>query len=353
MKKIVITGGHHNSALVVAEELRRRGVEVIWIGHRQAAAGDTNDSAEYREVTAAGFPFVILEAGKLSFDGGVANLIRLPAGFIHAYYLVQKQHPDAILSFGGYLGASVAAAAWVQGIPVYLHEQTVVSGKANRFASHFARRVYLTWESSRVYFPREKSLVVGLPIRTGFLKKHVAPRRKYPRLLILCGKQGSHVINTFIYNNLTKLLESYDIVHQTGTSSVTGDWERAQKLKRQLPRELAVRYHPAGYIGEAEIAATLATADMVIGRSGAHTTYELGLLGKRSVLIPFLATTREEQLQNAKYLAEKGIAVILNQSDLTMHNFRLALTAASKLSPSPLPLRSDAASRLVSDLLGG
>ena len=353
MKKIVITGGHHNSALVVAKELRRRGVEVIWIGHRQAAAGDTNDSAEYREVTAAGFPFVVLEAGKLSLDGGVGNIIRLPMGLLRAYYLLRKYGPEAVLSFGGYLGASVAAAAWLQGIPVYLHEQTVVSGKANQFAARFARRIYLTWESSRVYFPREKSLVVGLPIRAGFLKKHTIPHRKYPRLLVLCGKQGSHVINTFIFSNISELLKDYDVVHQTGTSSATGDWDKAQKIKLQLPRELALRYHPAGYIGEAEIAATLATADLTVGRSGAHVTYELGLLGKRAVLIPFVATTGGEQLQNAKYLASKGIAVILNQNDLTMRNFRAALSKAFKLSPRPLPLTSDGSSRLVRDLLGG
>ena len=343
MKKIVITGGHHNSALVVAEELRRRGVEVVWIGQRQAAVGDTSNSAEYREVTAAGFPFLELSSSKLSHYG---------AGFFRAWELIKTLHPDAALSFGGYLGAVVAVAAWARHIPVYLHEQTIIAGKANVFAARFARRIYLTWPASQAFFPRGKSLVVGMPMRPSFLGKVAKASSTRPRLFVLGGKQGSHVINEFFFNHLAALLAEYDVVHQTGTSSATGDYARALALKKSLPAVLTRHYHPHDYLGEKEIAQAMQQASVVVGRSGAHTVYELGVLGVRAVLIPYHFTNGVEQEKNAAYLVQAGNAVILSQNTLSLVSLSASLSAVLRLSPHPLPLPTDATTRLVADLLG-
>jgi UDP-N-acetylglucosamine--N-acetylmuramyl-(pentapeptide) pyrophosphoryl-undecaprenol N-acetylglucosamine transferase len=155
MSTIVITGGHHNSALVVAQEFKAYGWKVVWIGHRYSARGDTHDSAEYTEVIASKIPFHDLVAGKLTAN--LRELIRFPQGIYRAYAILRRAKPSAILSFGGYLGGTVALAGKILGIPIYLHEQTVTAGRANKLIGKLARTVYLTWPESAKYFAQSKS----------------------------------------------------------------------------------------------------------------------------------------------------------------------------------------------------
>lgn len=353
-KKIIITGGHHNSALVVAKDLIKRGVEVEWIGHRHATRHDTNDSAEYIEVKATGIKFHNLEAGKWGAGAKLASLWEIPMGVLRARKILQATRPDAVLSFGSYLGASTALSALTQSIPVYLHEQTVVGGKANIFAANFARRVFLTWESSFSSFPREKSLLVGLPLRDSILspKKLKLFNNSHPTILILGGKQGASSINHKIFPHLQELLQDYNLIHQTGTSSVTGDYEKATSLASSLPPNLAGKYIVRGYIKENEIGNILNSVDLYVGRSGAHTTYELGILGKNSILIPFVYTHKKEQLQNARTLEKAGLASILPQSDLSYPNLvKMIKQRLSHKTLSPLDLPRDASSKILDSVL--
>lgn len=347
---LIITGGHHNSALVVAKALRDTGAQVSWLGHRQAARGDQHDSAEYTEVTAAAIPFYNLKAGKLD---SVKNFSQIPFGLFEAKRLLKKLSPTAIFSFGSYLGLTVALAAKLRDIPVFLHEQTVVSGKANRFAASFAKRIYLTWASSRQYFPATKSLLVGLPLRASLLKAKKQKLFTRPRktLLLLGGKQGSHLLNQLIFEHLRELLSSYNLIHQTGTSSTTGDYQKALALKDSLPAELAGSYRPEGYIGENEIGHLLKSCDLYLGRSGAHVSYELGVLGINSVLIPFPHTNLKEQVKNARYLVSYGLATLLPQKELSYHNLQSAIRQRLPKQVKPLPLPRDATANIINDLL--
>lgn len=351
--KIVITGGHHNSALVVAKKIMSMGHQVEWIGHRRASAGDTNDSAEYIEVTEAGIPFHDLIAGKTSMNP--RTLARIPLGFYRASRMLGRIRPDAVLSFGGYLGLAASVAGAARGIPLFVHEQTMITGKANKAAAFLARRVYLTWEDSLRYYSHTAARVVGLPLRAGFIsarKKEKLFSGTHPTVFILCGKQGSTTVNKIIFAHIHELLTSYNVIHQTGTSSATGDYEHAQALKESLPDHLSGKYLPHGYIGEKDIARYMLSSDLVIGRSGAHVTYELGLLGKKSILIPFLATHGREQLLNARFLEKAGIARILPQSALSYPALKREMQISLRQAePSPLDLPTDAAETLAADLL--
>lgn len=353
MPSIVITGGHHNSALVVAKELRAQKVQVKWIGHRHTTKGDLNDSAEYLEVKASGFPFYELKAGKLDFQ--VRNLLTIPLGLYRSWRYLKQLKPVAVLSFGGYLGLAVSLSARLMGIPVYLHEQTLVAGKANHLTARFARRVYLTWQQSETYFPSAKTKVVGLPLRDSIL--HAKPKKLFtnnrPTILVLCGKQGSHVINQSIFSALPLLLRTYNVVHQTGMSSLTKDYEKALALRNSLRPAQASAYLPISYIGEAEIGSYLASADLLVGRSGAHTAYELGVLGRKSLLIPYMHTTGREQYKQAKLLEASGYAKILPQSQLSVNTLLAGLAQVERMTlpPTKLPLPLNASRLLVDDLL--
>jgi UDP-N-acetylglucosamine--N-acetylmuramyl-(pentapeptide) pyrophosphoryl-undecaprenol N-acetylglucosamine transferase len=350
MQRIAITGGHHNSALVVAEELRRRGVEVIWLGHRHASRRDPADSAEYLEVKAAGFPFYDIPAGRGTAN--FAELLRIPGGILAVRRILTKHRVEALLTFGSYLGLAGAIAAATLRLSVYVHEQTVVMGRANRLAARVAEHLFLTWESSRRELPGGvPSTVVGLPVRPAFL--HARVERLFPNelptLLILGGKQGSHIINQVVFRALPELLQEYNIIHQTGLSAETGDYQQALALQAELTGE----YHPAGYIEGQYLAQAMKNAALVIGRSGAHTTYELALLGTRALLIPYLHTHKYEQHRHAELLAAIGQARILPEHDLSVPHLLAGIAEAQKLVPSrTLTVPRDAASRLVDHILG-
>ncbi len=248
MSTFVITGGHHNSALVVAKELKSKGHKVVWIGHRYSSRGDTVDSAEYIEVTASGIVFHDLVAGKLLLN--LKELLRFPLGLARSLELLKAIAPRAIISFGGYLGGTVALSAKVLNIPIFLHEQTVTAGRANKLIGKLSKRIYLTWAESAKFFDKKKIEVVGLPLRDSIVSgssKQLFTRRK-PTLLVMGGKQGAHAINHFIFTHLPELLKDFNLIHQTGTSSLTGDYEKALAYQNELG-SLSDCYLPLGYIG--------------------------------------------------------------------------------------------------------
>lgn len=354
MPTIVITGGHHNSALVVAQELVKRGVKVIWFGHRRASRGDQHDSAEYLEVKASDIPFHDLQAGKIDSTPTFSEIANIPLGFFRAAKLLKQVRPTAILSFGGYLGATTALPAACMGIPVYLHEQTVVSGRANRFAALLARHIFLTWDSSRRYFPRRKSSVVGLPLRPSLLSAHATKLfpNSSPTILVMGGKQGSHVINTHIFSALPDLLPDYNLIHQTGTNSTTNDYEEALNLKNSLSPEKSSRYFPVGYLGQADIGKYLASADLYLGRAGAHVAYELLFFRRRSLLIPFPHTPNQEQLKQARLLESQKLALILPQSQLSHATLLTHIRRALELPRAhPFPVPTTASLSIIEHIL--
>lgn len=350
MSTILITGGHHNSALVVAKELLSRGHQVAWVGHRQSSRGDTKDSAEYKEVKLAKIPFTNLVAGRLSFAW--RELLLLPLGVFNANSAISKIKPDAILSFGGYLGAAVSVAGALRGIPIFLHEQTVTAGRANKLTARFAQVVYLTWKKSAKHFPGGKTKFVGLPLRSKILnppKKSLFTRRK-PLLLIMGGKQGAHVINQFVFANLHSLLQDFNLVHQTGFTSQTNDYQTATGLKANLG-SLADCYLPYGYLEEESLAPILGSATFYFGRSGAHICYELGVLGLPSLLVPLMSTHDQEQKKNADILVEGKLALVLPESALTHRQFATSYARLRQLKGTPLSLPQNASQSLVDDLL--
>lgn len=350
MHKIIITGGHHNSALVVAQELIRRGHKVIWIGHRHSSRGDTKDSAEYLEVTTSRIPFYDLVAGRLI--PSLTEMLRFPVGVYVACKIIQKEKPIAILSFGGYLGGTVALAGKFCGVKIYLHEQTVTAGRANKFIGHLAKKVYLTWKESAKYFSISKTTVLGLPLREGILnspKKSLFSRQK-PAILVMGGKQGAHAINQFIFDNLRDILPHFNLVHQTGTSSVTQDYEKSLALQESLG-SLGDSYLPLGYITQNEIGSYLHNVDFYFGRSGAHICYELGVIGLKSILVPLMSTHDHEQLKNAQILVNAKQGVVLPQSSLKLETFLTTLAKLKNASPVALNLNVDATKLLIDHLL--
>ncbi len=329
---IVFTGGHHNSALVLAQALKKEGYQIAWIGHKFAAGGDKNVSAEYQEVTRNQIPFYELKTGKFYRQLNPLTHLKTLFGFLQAFFYLLSIRPKLIVSFGGYLAVPVIISGWFLRIKSVTHEQTVVAGWANRAITPFVDKIFLTHASSLASFPKRKSLVVGLPLRPELFDPKFKQDFSPPLLYISCGKQGSHLINSALFPIVTELVKRFNIVHQTGANSENRDLERARRLKDSLG-EHSDRYHYAAYFFASQAATYLQSAKVVISRAGAHLTYELSLLQKKTVFIPISWVSHNEQLLNAQTASGLTPTVILEEKDLTPQTLLEAINRVETMKP--------------------
>lgn len=320
--RIVITGGHHSSALPVIPELKKScpNVEIFWFGHKRSSLGDRNSTLEFSEITSLGIPFFDLKAGKVYKTFNIWRLLKVPFGFFQALFWLIKIRPDVILSFGGYLAVPVVLAGWILCIPSVTHEQTVVAGYANKVISFFAKKICLGWRESEKYFPKNKVVYSGVPLRRSIFEirsDNINPQNYLPTVYITAGKTGSHIINEVIKDALPELLSIVNLVHQCGDHSKYKDYEHLQQVYEPISKLTEGKYFLRKFVLDEDIGEVLHKADVVIARSGAHTVTELLALEKPSILIPIPWVSHNEQMENARILKKYGLAEILDEQFLS------------------------------------
>ena len=189
-----------------------------------------------------------------------------------------------IFSTGGFVSIPVILAAWLGRKKIYLHEQTSRAGLANRIGALFAERVFITFESSRDFFPSQKVVVSGYPLRrecrdqkircTLFKGVELKTVRR-PILFVTGGGNGSRLLNEKVREALPQLSKKYFVVHQVG-KKFEGEY-------RPLNGEF---YLSLGLIEEG-IPDLYKMASVVLSRAGAGVVCELIALGKRSIFVPW------------------------------------------------------------------
>lgn len=317
-KTIVImaggTGGHIMPGLAVADELRRRGWRVVWMGHP--------DGMEARLVPAKGYEMAWLRFGALRGKGLLRKLLlpfNLLSGFVQAWRRLAEIRPDVVLGMGGFISFPGGMMAVLRGIPLVLHEQNSIAGLANRVLASVADRV-LTG------FPHvlRKGIWVGNPVRpeiaalpepTLRYDGHDLERDGRLHLLVIGGSLGAQALNETVPQALALLPEAErpEVVHQSG--------EKHVEALRAAYAAAGVKGHVVAFIED--MAGAYAWADLVICRAGALTIAELACAGVASVLVPFPHAVDDHQTANARFLSEAGAAILLPQVELTPE--RLAL----------------------------
>jgi UDP-N-acetylglucosamine--N-acetylmuramyl-(pentapeptide) pyrophosphoryl-undecaprenol N-acetylglucosamine transferase len=236
----------------------------------------------------------------------------LPSGFREAYQILNRIKPDVVLGFGGYLFLPVALSAYFLKIPIVIHEQTLEAGFTNKFVAKFAKKICVSWKSSADYFPKEKVVLTGNPLREEILnaKNARSTKKETPTVYVTGGSAGAHALNLLLEESLDKLLEKCVIIHQTGGSEVYQDFERLEKRENE-------RYECKKFLTAREVAEIMNKADLVVGRAGINTVTELIYLQKPSFLIPLPAGQKNEQLNNAKFIKDLGLGEFIEQNLLT------------------------------------
>jgi len=316
MKKILITGGHLTPALALIDRLKtdKRGqIDLIFVGRKYAADGDIDHSLEYQEVSKRQIKFYNLTTGRFTriFDLRIFfNLVKIPIGLFQALKILHKEKPDLIFSFGGYLAFPICFAGWLMKIKVNSHEQTIIPGTANRVIGYFAEKVFVAFPQSKSYFSQKKTIYSGNPLRqdiTRVIKKPFDIKRDKPVIYITGGSIGSHSINICIKEILDQLTEKYIVIHQTGGTKKFSDFAALSKLKN--PNYFVVKHFPHDEIGY-----ILSQTDILVGRSGANTFFEVIRLKIPSIFIPLPWSANGEQQAHALIIKNAGAGEIFDQN---------------------------------------
>lgn len=330
------TGGHLMPALVLGRALARAGHAPMLVTEGREVERELlqRESREFEEVDLVG--------GRPSRLGLPLWLLRTTLG---ARSMLAQRHVDAVVSTGGRPSVPVALAARSLGKPVFLLEQNAVTGRANRWLTPFARRIYLGLPGSP---PCDRALVTGTPLRPELYRIDRAAARSalglqegVPTVLVTGGSQGAEFLNQVVPRALGTLGLPVQVLHLTGVGRdepVRRSYaERAEAGLTAVVRPMAM-----------DMDRMLGAADLVVCRGGGTTVAELMAAGRPAVIVPYPHHKDRQQLRNAEVLARAGAAVVLEQAhadaevlarvvgDLVRDRDRLAAMgeAARRLRPS-------------------
>lgn len=311
------SGGHVMPGLAVVESIRRlRGdSDVWWIG----AVGGIEEGL----VRSARLPYAAIHAGKLNrFVSAktARDLAVTPIGCAEALAVVRRLRPDVVLTVGGYVAVPAGIAAWATGVPLIVHQQDVVPNLANRLLAPLAACVTVSFAASAALIRARSVARDGNPVRSQLFQGERAQGRLRfgipdgcDVVLALGGSQGARGLNDAAFGALPSLLARAAVIHMTGQAF----FAEAEARAAGLPCRLRERYRPRAFLAD-ELPDALATADLVISRSGASTVCELAALGKPSILVPLPpGIGGSPQRANAEVAARAGGAIRVEQRDLS------------------------------------
>ncbi len=316
------TGGHLFPGVSVAEEFLSRNPEnrVLFVG--------TEKGIEARVIPQLGMSLECIAAAGVRGKRGLAQIKGLALffyGYAQSRGILKRFQPDMVLGVGGYASAPLCLAARGMQVSYSIHEQNAIPGLTNRLLARFARHVFVSLEESATFFPKEKSMLTGNPLRKAILEQVEGVQNRSGaddekrecqvgegalKLLIFGGSQGSSSINQSVIAalaHLTAIKDQLTIIHQTGLKekeAVENEYKRLGFKATVSPfiEDMAAAYHQA---------------DLILCRAGATTIAEVTACGKPCIFIPFSHAVDDHQRKNAEALLKKEACFMLLERELT------------------------------------
>lgn len=326
------TGGHVFPALAVADELRVRGIPVVWLG--------TKSGIESRLVPQAGYPIEWMSITGLRGKNTLTLLfapIRLMGACWQALMVLLRRKPCVVLGMGGFASGPGGLMAWLIRKPLVVHEQNAIPGLTNKVLARLATVVLQAFPDvfkqgsitgnpvrqsiCEIKKPEERG-VTGSSHKRGANIGEVQPgdtqlreaqlgeaEQRNLRVLIIGGSLGAVKLNEVVPQALAKIEENIrpEVVHQTGLKNI----EQAKCLYGAAKVDAKVE----AFIDD--MPSVYEWADLVICRAGAMTVFELAAVGVASILVPYPYAVDDHQTHNAHYLEQAGAAIIRQQDDLS------------------------------------
>ena len=314
--KIIIsgggTGGHLFPALAIAEELKVRfkDVEILFVG--------SLGRVEMTKVPAAGYNIIGLWVDGFQRNFSLKNLmfpIKLIFSLIKSLFIVMINKPIIVVGTGGYASGPLIFVANLLKIPSLIQEQNSYPGITNKILSRSVDKIAVAYEGLDRYFPEEKIVFTGNPIRKSIetccidalkAKKHFELNPNKLTLVVLGGSLGAKRINNLIAKKLDWFLSlDIQIIWQCGSLY----YEKYKELSCDEVKILA-------FVNEMD--QLYASADFIISRAGAATLSELSCVGKPAILIPSPNVAENHQFHNAMAFANRNAAEVVTEKNLNM-----------------------------------
>ena len=306
------TGGHLFPAQALAEELGRRQIPVDLVtdmrGDRYGTGFPARNTYCVPAATLAGrSPLAMAHTA-----------YQLSRGLGAAFALLGKVKPAVVVGFGGYPTFPPLKAAQLRGIATILHEQNAVLGRANRMLANGVSRIATSFDTVKFLGPelQAKTRLTGNPVRSSVIE---AARRPYwspgagdaVELLVFGGSQGARYFSEAVPPALALL-----------PADLRARLRVTQQARPEDIAQVTAQYAKSGIPAEVnaffgDLPDRMARSHLVIGRSGASTVAELTVIGRPSILVPLPHALDNDQLQNARRLAESGAAWCIEQKDLS------------------------------------
>ena len=314
MKKFIIsgggTGGHIFPAIAIADELKRRipDADILFVGAK--------DRMEMQKVPQAGYPIEGLWISGIQRKITLQNLL-FPLKFISSLLksrsIIKRFKPDAVIGTGGFASGAVVKVAGEMGIPTFIQEQNSYAGITNKMLSKKAKKICVAYDAMEQFFPKEKIVKTGNPIRDGLLDiaKHrtegltyfqLNPEQK--TLLVLGGSLGARRINQLVEEQLP-------LFEKLGVQVL---WQCGKLYYEEYKKYESERVKVLAFIDKMELA--YAVADVIISRAGASSVSELCVVGKPVIFIPSPNVAEDHQTKNARAIEQKQAAILIRETDL-------------------------------------
>lgn len=308
------TGGHIYPAIAIADEIKSRhpDAEIIFVGTERGMEKDI--------VPKAGYPIKFITVSGLNRKNPVKlikTLRDLNHGLHEAKQIIKEFKPDLVIGTGGYVCGPVMKTAAGMGIKTYIHEQNAFPGLTNKLLSRGAERVFVAFDDAKKYFKTKKEpITVGNPVRHAFTEVDRQAAReslgvKEDEFMVLSfgGSLGAQRINDEMTVAAERLRDraGLRIFFVTGKRYYSSIMENADKTNARVTYLQYIDDMPK----------YLNACDLAITRSGALTVSEITACGRASVMIPSPYVTNNHQYYNAKVVADRGGAILIEEKDLT------------------------------------
>ena len=317
------TGGHFYPIIAVAEKVNQI------IDHEKILGAKLyyfSDSPYDKEVLFENnLLYEEVGAGKMRTYFSFLNFLdifKMFFGVINAIFKLYSIFPDVVFGKGGYASFPTILAARILGIPVVIHESDSAPGRVNKWAGHFAKKIAISFTEAANYFPKDKMAWTGQPIRTGIENKasrkealnYFKLESELPVLLILGGSQGAELINNTILDALPRLVNNYQIIHQTGVQNFKTVSGQAEVVLTHNPHK--TRYVSMAFLNSLALKMAAGAASLIISRAGSML-FEMASWGVPSILIPITNTNLDHQKKNAFNYARAGACSVVEEANMT------------------------------------
>lgn len=341
------TGGHIFPGIAIAEEWRRRGGDVIFVGTKRGQEGVL--------IPKNGFALKFLNVGSLKGAGWwhqFKTMAGLPVALWQARRLLQTEKPNVVLGIGGYASGPLCLAACLLGKKTAITDQNSHPGMTNRILGRFVKRVFLSFGPSADFFPKKKIVMTGNPVRAQIVPVPYELPHGVLRIFVFGGSQGAVSVNTAFLAALDLMKpwwSKIQVTHQAGRTDLN---------------EIKSFYEARGIVADVgsffdNMSDLYARAHVVICRSGAGTLTELALSGRPAILIPYPFAADNHQVKNAELFVANGAAWMIEQKDLSgarlqemlCEFFKTPQELAEKAKAMRAMAKPDAAKIIVDELL--